>query len=231
MSRLLASLALWAFAAVGPSAHAQEETGRSGPEPRDLEGWAAKVIKAYPKAAMAAGEEGTVGVELAIDETGAVADCTVTRSSSWTRLDEAACSALKAHARFHPAMDSEGRPVPSTFSQAVRYTQGDNPGHFTHPVPIGLQDWRPIVFDHRFDKALAQAGHSSAKFQLVVSETGGAVGCGVISSTGDAKLDRETCAKLLEHARFEPAALNTGEKIPGAYWLSHTLDPETSGRD
>jgi D-alanyl-D-alanine endopeptidase (penicillin-binding protein 7) len=63
----------------------------------------------YPQADLAAGHQGTVTLGFLVDETGAVADSKVTRSSGYASMDEAARTAL-ATCSFHPAMQ-DGRPV------------------------------------------------------------------------------------------------------------------------
>ena len=49
---------------------------------------------------------------LDIDATGKVANCTILRSSRVAWADRKICDGLKSRARFHPAIDHAGNPVP-----------------------------------------------------------------------------------------------------------------------
>ena len=69
----------------------------------------------YPRVAVANGWQGDVGVELTVDRTGRVTACRVTKSSGHQVLDDATCSLLIKRARFDPARDDKGNPVPSHF--------------------------------------------------------------------------------------------------------------------
>jgi TonB family protein len=64
---------------------------------------------AYPASAFAAKEEGRVGVELAVTETGQVERCTIIKPVSQA-LDEASCS-FWTRARFRAAYDDRGQPI------------------------------------------------------------------------------------------------------------------------
>ena len=66
----------------------------------------------YPAEAQRNGEEGTVQVALSVEPNGKVSACTIIRSSNHESLDRATCSILQRRARFLPARDAAGRPVP-----------------------------------------------------------------------------------------------------------------------
>ncbi|HEX6784631.1 MAG TPA: energy transducer TonB [Sphingomicrobium sp.] len=66
----------------------------------------------YPAEAQLNGYEGTVQVALTIDVSGRVSGCTIVRSSNHESLDQATCDILQRRARFVPARDAAGRPVP-----------------------------------------------------------------------------------------------------------------------
>lgn len=68
----------------------------------------------YPAAALAAGQQGEVRFVLRIGANGRVDNCTITRSSGSSWLDSTACRILRARARYRPARDSAGTPVPDT---------------------------------------------------------------------------------------------------------------------
>lgn len=75
----------------------------------------------YPSRALREEREGTTGFRLTIGPDGKVVDCTVTRSSGSSDLDEAACSNIRRRARFDPAKDGDGNPTTGSYSSSVRW--------------------------------------------------------------------------------------------------------------
>lgn len=75
----------------------------------------------YPATAIRAEAQGAVGITVAIDERGRVMACTVTASSGNDALDAATCRLYPRRARFTPALDDAGRPVPTTYNDRVRW--------------------------------------------------------------------------------------------------------------
>lgn len=75
----------------------------------------------YPVRALFERRVGVVAFRLDIDERGAVAACQVTISSGTPELDEKACSLLTQRARFEPARDERGNPIPSSYRNRVRW--------------------------------------------------------------------------------------------------------------
>ncbi|WPB85605.1 energy transducer TonB [Sediminicoccus rosea] len=73
----------------------------------------------YPEAARLRGEQGTVGLELAVGTDGRVITVTVARSSGSPMLDAAARRAVQEW-RFRPAM-RDGEPVPGTIRTSVHF--------------------------------------------------------------------------------------------------------------
>lgn len=91
-----------------------------GPQPRGRPGsWVSQAD--YPSRDIAEGHEGLTRVRLAIGSDGRVSDCTITASSGWDSLDAAACARLKSRARFDPAVDGTGQPVPGSYGTSVRW--------------------------------------------------------------------------------------------------------------
>ncbi len=66
----------------------------------------------YPAAALRGSDQGTTRYRFEINPEGRVSRCTITASSGSTPLDRAACLIVTSRARFAPARDSAGRPVP-----------------------------------------------------------------------------------------------------------------------
>ena len=66
----------------------------------------------YPPGALRGEHQGLVRFHLEIGTDGRVSDCTIRGSSGSSYLDEGTCRILRRRARFTPARDSEGHPVP-----------------------------------------------------------------------------------------------------------------------
>lgn len=67
----------------------------------------------FPRAAMEAGESGTVSVSYVVWTDGSVRDCEIERSSGSRILDETTCRLIEQRFRFFPSRDARGRPVPA----------------------------------------------------------------------------------------------------------------------
>ena len=67
----------------------------------------------YPADALKSLQEGTVRIRIEVDRTGAVSDCVIEQSSGVAALDAQTCRLIWLRARFKPATDSSGSPVPS----------------------------------------------------------------------------------------------------------------------
>jgi protein TonB len=75
----------------------------------------------YPTAALREGREGSVGIDVTIDEKGRVSGCTVTASSGSDLLDQATCKLYSRRARFTPARDEAGKPAVAHRADRVRW--------------------------------------------------------------------------------------------------------------
>ncbi|HEX8571802.1 MAG TPA: energy transducer TonB [Allosphingosinicella sp.] len=75
----------------------------------------------YPAEAIARREQGAVRVRLSIDREGRVTGCSVEASSGSSALDSASCRLLSQRARFRPALDSRGEPVPGVYTRTIRW--------------------------------------------------------------------------------------------------------------
>lgn len=73
----------------------------------------------YPSRALREERSGTTGFRLAVDTNGRVTDCQITSSSGHGDLDAEACKMLTRRARFRPAEDTEGNPMPGSFASRV----------------------------------------------------------------------------------------------------------------
>jgi len=79
----------------------------------------------YPAAAIRAGEQGIVDFRLDIGADGRVAGCAILRSSGSPRLDAGTCRLLRSRARFAPARDAAGAPVPDSFTGRIEWRLPD----------------------------------------------------------------------------------------------------------
>lgn len=75
----------------------------------------------YPKDAAEEALEGTVVFLLHLSAAGAVEDCRVLVSSKIAALDEKTCQLMRERPRFTPALDAEGKAVPSLYVNRVRW--------------------------------------------------------------------------------------------------------------
>lgn len=97
-----------------------------GSSPRSLSGSLAGLISSddYPPQALDRNEEGTVGVVLRIDDKGTVGKCTIESSSGSDVLDAQTCRVLSLRAKFEPARDRLGNPVPSEYHSRIVWRIG-----------------------------------------------------------------------------------------------------------
>ena len=96
--------------------------GSTPPEPERQQEWAAEIMKDYPVHLLRKEEEGSVAVRLTIGRKGRVSFCEVTGFSGPASFNETACLNLMKHARFKPAKDGEGNPVPAFWTTRVTYS-------------------------------------------------------------------------------------------------------------
>lgn len=67
------------------------------------------------------GMSGSARFTLAIDASGAVTGCTITRSTGHGALDAATCDLVTRRARFEAARDGSGKPVPGSYTGAITW--------------------------------------------------------------------------------------------------------------
>lgn len=79
----------------------------------------------YPSRALREGIEGTVRVNLSVDEYGYPTGCEVAVSSGSTYLDDATCKDLQRFTRYYPALDESGVAAPGIHTRNIRWQMGD----------------------------------------------------------------------------------------------------------
>lgn len=87
----------------------------------------------------------------------------------------------------------------------------------TAPIPLTPERWVSATETLCWDHYCYAEG--SVRFALIVSPAGRVTGCQIIESSGDARLDEQTCRFLTRRARFQPALDNTGQPVEG-HWES-----------
>lgn len=75
----------------------------------------------YPPSALRNNEAGVTAFKLDVGADGRVTNCSITKSSGFSDLDETACRLLQRRARFKPAKDAQGNGIASSYSSAVRW--------------------------------------------------------------------------------------------------------------
>ncbi|HEY7811285.1 MAG TPA: TonB family protein [Allosphingosinicella sp.] len=79
----------------------------------------------YPSSALRSEEQGTTGFRLEIGVNGRVTECVVTSSSGSSALDSATCRIMKSRARFTPAVDRDGNPIPDSVQSRITWRLGE----------------------------------------------------------------------------------------------------------
>lgn len=76
----------------------------------------------YPASALKRGEQGRVAFSLDVAADGRVTSCRITRSSGSSALDNATCRIMRSRARYTPALNARGYPVPESDEGVVSWT-------------------------------------------------------------------------------------------------------------
>ena len=68
---------------------------------------------------------GTASFTLSVGANGRVENCSITKSTGHSALDQATCKLVAKRARFSPASDSLGKPTTGTYSNSIRWVLPD----------------------------------------------------------------------------------------------------------
>jgi TonB family protein len=165
-------------------------------------------FKDYPMQAFEKKMEGVTQFELLIAKDGTVADCSVTRSSGFSILDERTCFLATKRAKFRPARGPNGELEYGVYrSQAVwvfpeRQMLGANPGPdlevSLNQLPAGTID-PPVV-----------------KLAYAVDAQGNASSCSLMRSAPAQPqvLVDVGCKELLENVSHAPVRTPAGQPVP-----------------
>lgn len=75
----------------------------------------------YPASMVYGGYHGLVTVRMIVDGNGNPTSCHVQRSTQPKEFDDVVCRSTMRRARFEPALDAQGKPVPSFYVLTVRF--------------------------------------------------------------------------------------------------------------
>ena len=75
----------------------------------------------YPRDLVRKGMEGTVAFRLTVDKQGVATNCHIEATNRPQMFDDTVCLALLRRAKFHPAMDAEGKPQASYYVNRVHF--------------------------------------------------------------------------------------------------------------
>lgn len=89
------------------------------PKPIDPVSWVSTAE--YPPQAIQLGMQGTISFKLDVGADGKVTNCTVTASTGHPLLDRQTCDVMLRNARFQPALDAKGQPVPGVWASRYRW--------------------------------------------------------------------------------------------------------------
>lgn len=75
----------------------------------------------YPPKMLRDGYQGIVNFRILVDGMGKVTSCQIQESTRPKEFDDAVCKVVMKRAQFEPALDAQGKPVPSYWRQTVRF--------------------------------------------------------------------------------------------------------------
>lgn len=78
----------------------------------------------YPSEMLRGGYQGIVHFRVMVDAAGKPTSCHIQESTRPKQFDDAVCSVVMKRAAFQPALDAQGRPVPSYWRQTVQFRLG-----------------------------------------------------------------------------------------------------------
>lgn len=99
---------------------AQQATLSQRPKPTESPGvWIRSAD--YPTSALRGGKSASIAFRLTIDATGKPSSCKIQKATDSPEFIKHTCDLLMRRARFSPALDSQGAPVPSYYVNSVNW--------------------------------------------------------------------------------------------------------------
>lgn len=180
----------------------------------------------YPREALVTERGGAVGVKLTISDSGAPTACNIVRPSGVASLDAHSCPHILRHARFYPALTSEGHRAGGTVEATVLYSvvpwvPRSNANGIPPPLMRMGKQASPLTSP---DLAMSAALKGRTLPQWIgsvgailrVEPNGGVSACVLHRPTQIDEIDKALCDNLMP-LRFTPATDGSGQPVAADY--------------
>ncbi|MBK8272154.1 MAG: energy transducer TonB [Sphingomonadales bacterium] len=135
----------------------------------------------YPPEAIRNYAEGTVVVKFTISTNGRVPVCEIAESSGSDVLDDTSCKLIRDRFRYTPAKGSDGKAIPETRTQRIKWR-----------LPGG-------------DERLEEMTPSTLEIELIVAPDGSVKACKVVKALGySPNVSVSACSYMMAHRKFKP---------------------------
>jgi TonB family protein len=162
-------------------------TAFSGATAKDAGEWLSPTE--FPFKAFHGNELSGIRVALTVDAGGRPVRCQVTRSSGFEEMDENTCTAAMRSARFTPARDAQGNPVPALWTTGARWTVDE----------IGNNNLVEINSDMIVSARAVPAGEARlVTIDRLIGGDARVEGCTVRTSSGAAEIDALACESAMQ---------------------------------
>ena len=163
----------------------------------------------YPLDAFNAGKEGTVEIEISVDEQGHAARCRIVRSSGTASLDQTACAAVARRGSWEPTRDEAGQSIFAIYRRRIVWAL---PGSNTKP--------KLPMFDMEIDvaKLPIPRDQASVTVRQIQRADGSEESCTVVSPSPSDALNRIACRVAAPLTKLDPIANANGDLVRGARW-------------
>lgn len=95
-------------------------SAQNGPRWRNRDALVQQIAATYPGSALLAGEQGIMRMRVMVNAQGTVDSCTIIKATNTSALESPACEVMK-QAKFDPARDAAGVPMPSFYATSITY--------------------------------------------------------------------------------------------------------------
>ena len=95
-------------------------TAQNGPRWLNQDALVKRIAATYPGSALMAGEQGIMRMRVMVNTQGTVDSCTIIKATNTSALESPACEVMKL-AKFDPARDAAGVPMPSYYATSITY--------------------------------------------------------------------------------------------------------------
>ncbi|MGZ3172148.1 MAG: energy transducer TonB [Croceibacterium sp.] len=160
--------------------------------------------------------------DLTLDKTGRLIRCEITQPSASKIMDDVVCASLMRRARYRPALDASGVPVPSIVRDHVRWVPDGNGQNEAQPKAPDI-----VI---RLDKSLLKKKAASVQVIEIIEPSGQIESCGPEKGQSEIALAEAACGVV---KRPEVALLvrdETGAPVRGvrAFNVAYVVDPKAS---